>query len=309
MSKVLKQLFREELERAGRKASHLRLVPPPPPPPDYALFLTKAPKKPKVKRTRLYVLFTVFLCVSGYSYWLITEGRRLEKLATYQRKISVRASQVRTDPNSPNRKKARPEPMVEMEEEGVISEAVLQLNREGMDHFKKSQYSDAAVLFARAAELDVLNPLSLINLGMAKARMKNLKEAKEFLIRAGKLLGSASPLAGSPKLEVVYNNLGAIGVEEKNYGPAILNFQKAIQLNPEYVDARLNLAKAMELAGRPIDAAREYQEFIDDPRLNDSFKPAIQKRLAKLNAFVRYLKEEEAAIKAEQELLNPPDLE
>jgi N-glycosylase/DNA lyase len=65
----------------------------------------------------------------------------------------------------------------------------------------------------------------------------------------------------------------------------------------------------MELACRPMDAAREYQEFIDNARLNPALKPAIQKRLAKLNAFIGYLKEEEDAMKAEKALLNSEDLE
>jgi tetratricopeptide (TPR) repeat protein len=303
MSKVLKQLFREELEKAGRKASHLRLVPPPPPPPDFARLLLKPVKKPTVKRTRLYALFTIFLCVSGYSYWLITEGRRLDRAVTYQRKVLPKRSVLQ------GVKPVMTEPLAEMDEEREISEASLQLNREGMDLFKKQKFPEAAILFARSAEIDPLNPLSLINLGMSKAKLKEFKEAKEILTKAGKLLGSASPLAGSPKLEVVYNNLGAIGIEEKSFGPAILYFQKAIQLNPEYVDARLNLAKAMELAGRPMDAAREYQEFIDNARLNSALKPAIQKRLAKLNAFIGYLKEEEDAMKAEKALLNSEDLE
>jgi tetratricopeptide (TPR) repeat protein len=303
MSKVLKQLFREELEKAGRKASHLRLVPPPPPPPDFGRLQLKPVKKPKVRQTRLYVLFGLFLCISGYSYWLVTEGRRLDRAVTYQRKVLPRRPVIQ------GVKPVLTEPMVEMDEEKEISEAALKLNREGMEMFKKQKFAEAAALFSKAAEVDPLNPLSLINLGMSKAKLKEFKDAKEILTKAGKLLGSASPLAGSPKLEVVYNNLGAIGIEEKSFGPAILYFQKAIQLNPEYADARLNLAKAMELAGRTIDAAREYQEFVDHEKLNPSLKPAIQKRLAKLNAFIGYLKEEEAAVKAEKELLNPGEFE
>ncbi|MBU6152772.1 MAG: hypothetical protein KGP28_00590 [Bdellovibrionales bacterium] len=298
MSKVLKQLFREELERAGRKASHLRLVPPPPPPPDFGRLQLRPIKKTKVKQTRLFVLFTVFLCVSGYSYWLITEGRRIERAITYQLKVL---------PRHPVLQGTRPpvsESLVERDEERVISKAVLELNRGGVEHFKKQRYPEAAILFSRSLEIDPLNPLSLINLGMSKAKMKEFKEAKEILGKAGKLLGSASPLAGAPKLEVVYNNLGAIGLAERSYGPAILYFQKAIQLKPEYVDARLNLAKAMELAGRPIDAAREYQEFIENSALNGALKPAIQKRLARMNAFVGYLKEEESQEREEKELLN-----
>jgi tetratricopeptide (TPR) repeat protein len=303
MSKVLRQLFGEELERSERNVRHLRLVPPPPPPPDLGRFPMGGLRKPKVRQTRLYVLFGLFLCVAAYSYWLITEGRRIERAVTYQRKA------IDAKPALQGVKSSARAPLAEPNEERVVSEAVMSLNREGMEHFKKKNYAEAVVLFTRSNEIDPMNPLSMINLGMTLSKSGRLKEAKEILVKAGRLLGSALPLAGSPKLEVVYNNLGVIGIEEKSYGPAILQLQKAVQFNPDYEDARLNLAKAMELAGRPADAAREYQEFIDHPRLNPELKPAIRKRLAKLNAFLGYLKEEEAAIKAEHELLHPEDSE
>jgi tetratricopeptide (TPR) repeat protein len=57
-------------------------------------------------------------------------------------------------------------------------------------------------------------------------------------------------------LAVVYNTLGLVELKKKNISPAIQNFKKAVGLNPNLAEARLNLA-ALSLNNRDYNTAEE----------------------------------------------------
>ena len=57
-------------------------------------------------------------------------------------------------------------------------------------------------------------------------------------------------------LAVTYNTLGLVELKKKNISPAIQNFKKAVGLNPNLAEARLNLA-ALSLNNRDYNTAEE----------------------------------------------------
>jgi len=63
--------------------------------------------------------------------------------------------------------------------------------------------------------------------------------------------------------EHAYFNMGYINlVYLQDYQKAITNFQKALNVNPEYYDALFNLAYSLELSGDMADARLKYKELL-----------------------------------------------
>jgi tetratricopeptide (TPR) repeat protein len=58
------------------------------------------------------------------------------------------------------------------------------------------------------------------------------------------------------ELAVVHNTLGLVELKKKNISPAISQFRKAVDMNPEFNEARLNLA-ALSLNNRDYNTAEE----------------------------------------------------
>lgn len=76
------------------------------------------------------------------------------------------------------------------------------------------------------------------------------------------LLGMAHVQARSDEA-IERNNLGVELLKQRRVDEAILEFQKAIKLNPDYVTARLNLAHLYDLRGRIEEAMAEYRKAIE----------------------------------------------
>ena len=45
------------------------------------------------------------------------------------------------------------------------------------------------------------------------------------------------------QLAVVHNTFGLVELKKKNISPAIKQFKEAVQLNPNFAEARMNLAR------------------------------------------------------------------
>jgi superkiller protein 3 len=76
------------------------------------------------------------------------------------------------------------------------------------------------------------------------------------------LLGMADVQARSDEA-IERNNLGVELLKQRRVDEAMLEFQKAIKLNPDYVTARLNLAYLYDLRGRIEEAMAEYRKAIE----------------------------------------------
>jgi tetratricopeptide (TPR) repeat protein len=111
-----------------------------------------------------------------------------------------------------------------------------------------------------------------VNSAMIRSRMGQLQSARKDLEAA---------LRFDPKNATALNNLGVLDLGQKLLIPAIENLKTAVEVAPTYATARLNYAKALELAGRREDAVREYQQGVNlvasDPLLANLLRKRIQK--------------------------------
>jgi hypothetical protein len=77
---------------------------------------------------------------------------------------------------------------------------------------------------------------------------------------------------------------------QQNSEESIFAFYQAILYSPEMIEPHLNLGKAFELAGRPMEAIPEYQYYLahsltsGDPAI----RALLEKRIVKLNSFAHY---------------------
>jgi Flp pilus assembly protein TadD len=79
------------------------------------------------------------------------------------------------------------------------------------------------------------------------------KLAKEVDVREA---GTGVTADMKKQLAVVYNTLGLVELKKRNISPAIGQFRKAVQMNPKFAEARLNLA-ALSLNNRDYNTAEE----------------------------------------------------
>ena len=288
MSKVLKQLLREDEETATRRRPALRLVPPPPPPPHFALHF-KPGKKGRIKSVKRSPVLKVFAAVLGAAgvAWILCQSE-------YRIREPVAAPPAPVKTAAPEKADPKPAPSAK----AVVSQArpVDQdesLNREAVELFRKQQYDRALSVLMEVFNRHPKNPAVAVNIGMVLLKKGDLKNAREFLSKAERFVRAGRESAKSPRMAQIQNGFGAVAIAEKNLPQAQYHLRKAIDIHPEYMEARLNLARVLELAGRPEDAIVEYEEFLKREKVDPAIKPAIEKRLAKIKTFVGYLENAE----------------
>ncbi len=132
-----------------------------------------------------------------------------------------------------------------------------------------NELADAEMHFraALAIKSDYVN--ALISLGVALARQNRIDEARAQLQRA---------LAIEPDARA-HNNLAGTYFSEKRYALAIDDYRKAIELDPAYFAATLNLAMALEATGERQAATEQYRRALE-LRPTD---PSIHAALNRLN--------------------------
>lgn len=129
----------------------------------------------------------------------------------------------------------------------------------GIGDLQKAEvYCDLALQFA-PQYADVW-----VNKGIIHLRRQQVDPAKEAFIKA---------LRYNQEQAQGYNNLGYIYMEyEKAYGKAHDNFQRALKVNPDYTEARYNLARAFRFMKEYAKSKKELMTIIAiNPNLADPY--------------------------------------
>lgn len=148
----------------------------------------------------------------------------------------------------------------------------------GIAYFRKRDMEKAVSSYQKALRLAPDRPDIRYSLGLVYQEMGNYKEALEEYDHL---------LEKDPRAYEAYNNIGIIQANMGNYEKAIRSLKEAVGIMPDYYPARINLARAYEIQGRPDLASREY-EYIQKraskgPETQDLVRLA-ERRLAALKA-------------------------
>ena len=92
-----------------------------------------------------------------------------------------------------------------------------------------------------------------LGLALCQAAARRLDEAQATLREAERV---------EPDNPVVLANLGIVLSDAGKFRDAIASFQRALTLDPNFHEARFNLARAYARAGQRQEAAREAQELL-----------------------------------------------
>lgn len=152
--------------------------------------------------------------------------------------------------------------------------------QEAIDFYKAKDYAKALVKFELLLKTHPKDDVILNNLGLTYFKNSDFKKAEEYFQEVLKI---------DPKNGAAYSNLGTLKMAQFKSDDAIFNFYQAILYHPDLIEPHLNLAKAFELAGRPMEAVPEYQYYLDHTKIGGdaSIRALIEKRIVKLNALSR----------------------
>lgn len=140
-------------------------------------------------------------------------------------------------------------------------------NNEGVILTSKGQFDPAVAAFKKAIELDAKNVQAHYNLGNVYVKMKQYDAARVSFKNALNLnsgftqcyveLANIDRLLG--KNDEMYNNQGLALLTQNNVGGALLAFENAIKLNPNYAIGHNNLAHTYLKANQREKAIESFK--------------------------------------------------
>jgi tetratricopeptide (TPR) repeat protein len=141
----------------------------------------------------------------------------------------------------------------------------------------KSQPRELKLALARLDSCAGLKPdfaWTYLLRGFARSELGEFEAAAKDLDTAAKLL---RPDEASGRYTLLVNR-GVMRLRQTRTAEAVADFQAAVTLKPDEINARVNLAKAYQEQGRPAKAIREYERVIErQPKL--AFLHASRARL------------------------------
>ena len=193
----------------------------------------------------------------------------------------------------------QPEPL-----EGVLlkTSSAHIAHKQGIAYLHSEQYNEAIVEFKKAVTIDPKFKEAYHGLGLAYLQMRNFVEAKKGAESALRIdpryqptlelldvikspsIPSVTPptqSTGLPKTTSTkekskdYNDSGVNHNRKREYDKAIVNFTKAIDLNPNYAEAHKNRGVAYRLKGEFDHAIKDFTKAID---LNPNYAEAHKNR-------------------------------
>ncbi len=174
-----------------------------------------------------------------------------------------------------------PKPIESVVEKPKLNEDEL-LHQEAIGLMKIKDYSKALEKFEILTKKYPNNPVITNNIGLIYLKLNDFLKAESLFHAVLKI---------DIKDGTAYNNLGSLKLAEMKADEAIAFFYQAILYLPGKIEPHLNLAKAFELAGRPMEAIPEYQYYIDHTNVGGDpvIREMVDKRMVKLKTFSRYI--------------------
>ena len=117
-----------------------------------------------------------------------------------------------------------------------------------------AQWDDAIEAYRRVVAMDKTYAAAWNNLGLLLHRRGQYEEARRAYTTA---------LEEDPGCCEAAYNLGSLHEDESDIEGAVAQYRRALQLSPDYADAHFNLAAVLARAGRPEEAARHWQRYLD----------------------------------------------
>lgn len=126
------------------------------------------------------------------------------------------------------------------------------LSRMGDLYLRAGNRDDAIAAYEKAARMNPLNSGTQCNLGTAyleKGRIAEAERVFQFVIT-------------SEEYAAAYNGLGLASIQRQDLAAARGHFEKAVQLDPELVEAQLNLGLIYRMAGDDARARMHFKAFL-----------------------------------------------
>ena len=133
---------------------------------------------------------------------------------------------------------------------------------------------EAIAAYERAAQLNASDSESLSDLAMAYLETGRLADAERVFKWS---------VAADDKFGLAYNGLGLVSVQKQDLPAARGFFEKAVQLDPDLLEAQLNLGRIYKMSGANAQARACFEAFLAKAS-PDEYGPVIAKVKAELAA-------------------------
>ena len=168
----------------------------------------------------------------------------------------------------------------------VTEDNWLAMNNLANDYSRSGEWNKALPLFTEVARLFPGNAESFYNLALAQAETGRFQEAGANYLRC---------LEQNPIHAKALQNLGHLLADPgKDHAGAIVNFRRALEIEPGLASAKFGLASSLKVTGERDEAARVLEELIrEDPA---AIQAVIE--LAQMNSEAGRVKEGLALLEA-----------
>jgi predicted O-linked N-acetylglucosamine transferase (SPINDLY family) len=170
-----------------------------------------------------------------------------------------------------------------------VNESALCLAKLGQLFADRGAYQQAVTAFRASLELIEPNPAIWNNLGLCLIECGCSDDAHQAFSRA---------VALAPSSPEFHNNFGNLCVLRFEMGPAVEHFKRALELNPGYQNACINLGRAYRLCGDFENSAPLLRQAV---AMDSTSPPAVDNLLS----FLNYSEEDGAKVAAEHLRLAP----